>query len=79
MDIGSIECSMYVDISAQDCAAPFSKLSEAVAVLAPGKMLMAVAQKEALLCDVPGYCRQMQLELVDQGEDEQQFYFLIQK
>ena len=79
MDIGSIPCDMYVDISGLDCGAPFSKLAEAVEVLEAGKVLMAVTQKEAMQSDIPAYCRQMNLELVDQGEDGQQFYFLIRK
>jgi len=79
MDIGSIECSMYVDISGQDCAAPSSKLTEAIDALQPGMKLLAVSQKEAMQSDVPAYCRQMNLELVEQGEDDQQFYFLIRK
>ncbi len=79
MDIGSVACDMFVDISGQDCAAPSSKLSEAIEVLAAGKVLMAVAQKEVMQSDVPAYCQQMNLELLDQGEDDQQFYFLIKK
>ena len=79
MDIGSIPCDMYVDISGLDCGAPFSKLSEAIEVLESGRVLMAVTQKEAMQSDVSSYCRQMNLELVDQGEDGEQFYFLIKK
>jgi TusA-related sulfurtransferase len=79
MDTDSIPCDMYVDISGLDCGAPFSKLAEAVEVLEDGKVLMAVTQKEAMVSDVPSYCRQMNLELVGQGEDDQQFYFLIKK
>ena len=79
MDIGSIPCDMYVDISGLDCGVPFSKLAEAVQVLESGRVLMAVTKKEAMQSDVPAYCRQMNLELVDQGEDGQQFYFLIRK
>lgn len=78
MDIGAVPCDMYVDISGQDCDAG-SKLSDAIAALAPGKVLLAVSQKAALQCDVPAYCRQAQLQLVDQGEAEQQCYFLIRK
>ena len=79
MDIGSISCDMYVDISGLDCGAPFSKLSEAIEVLESGRVLMAVTQKEAMQSDIPAYCRQMNLELLDQGEDKEQFYFLIKK
>ena len=79
MDIGSIECNMYVDISGLDCAVPFSKLAEAIKALEPGMKLLAVTQKEAMVSDVPSYCRQMNLELIDQGEDGKQFYFLIKK
>ena len=79
MDIGSIECNMYVDISGLDCAVPFSKLAEAVEALEPGMKLLAVTQKEAVKSDVPAYCRQMNLDLVEQGEDGEQYYFLIKK
>ncbi len=79
MDIGSIECNMYVDISGLDCGAPFSKLAEAVEALEPGMKLLAVTQKKAMQSDVPSYCRQMSLELVEQSEDGEQFYFLIRK
>ncbi|MDA3869583.1 MAG: sulfurtransferase TusA family protein [Gammaproteobacteria bacterium] len=79
MDDESIACDMYADISGVDCTAASSKLVEALEALAPGKVLMAVARTDALQCDLPDYCRQMNLELVNQGEDEQQFYFLIRK
>ena len=79
MEDNSIPCDMYVDISGLDCGAPFSKLAEAVEVLEDGKVLMAVTQKDAMVSDVPAYCRQMNLELVGQGEDGEQFYFLIKK
>ena len=79
MDIGSIECNMYVDISGLECAVPFSKLAEAVEALEQGMKLLAVTQKEAMISDVPAYCRQMNLELLEQGEDGEQFYFLIKK
>ncbi len=79
MDIGSIPCDMYVDISGLDCGVPFSKLAEAIEVLESGQVLMAVTQKEAMQSDVPSYCCQMNLELLEQGEDGEQFYFLIKK
>jgi len=79
MDIGSIPCDIYVDISGLDCAMPFSKLAEAVEALEPGMKLLAVTQKQAMKSDVPACCRQMNLELVEQGEDGEQFYFLIKK
>ena len=79
MDIGSIECNMYVDISGLDCAVPFSKLAEAIEALEPGMKLLAVTQKQAMKSDVPAYCRQMNLDLVEQGEDGEQYYFLIKK
>ncbi|MDH3342892.1 MAG: sulfurtransferase TusA family protein [Gammaproteobacteria bacterium] len=75
----SIPCDMYVDISGSDCGAPFSRLAEAINVLEEGKVLMAVSQKNAMVADVPAYCRQMNLELVGQGEEGEQFYFLIKK
>lgn len=78
-DIGSIQCDMYVDVSGLDCGAPLSKLTEAVDALGLGKSLLAVTQKTAMKSDIPAYCRQMGLELVEQGEDNEQFYFLIKK
>lgn len=78
-DIGSIQCDMYVDISGLDCGAPYSKLTEAVGALGKGRILMAVTQKAAMQSDIPAYCRQMNLELVEQGEDNDQYYFLIRK
>ena len=79
MENDSIPCDMYVDISGADCGAPFSKLAEAIEVLEDGKVLMAVSPKGAMVADVPDYCQQMNLELVGQGEDGDQFYFLIKK
>lgn len=78
-DIESIQCDMYVDISGLDCGAPFSKLTEAVEALVTGKTLLAVTQKSAMQSDIPAYCRQKQLVLVEQGEDNEQYYFLIRK
>lgn len=76
--MNSIPCDLYVDISASDCESPSSKLKEAVAVLLPGQTLMAVSKKQALLSDVAEFCRLRELQLVDQGEMDDLFYFLIQ-
>jgi len=77
MSIDSIPCDLFVDISGTDCAVPFSKLNDALEVLLPGQTLMAVSKKQALQNDIPAFCRQRNLQLVDQGEVEDQFYFLI--
>lgn len=79
MSIESISCDMYVDISGADCAVPFSKLNDALSALQPGQTLMAVSAKQALQSDIPAFCRQCDVELVDQGEVDEQYYFLIKK
>jgi len=79
MSLNAIPCDLFVDISGTDCAVPFSKLNDALEVLLPGQILMAVSQKQALQNDIPAFCRQRNLQLVDQGEAENQFYFLIKK
>ena len=78
MSLDSIPCDLFVDISGTDCAVPFSKLNDALEVLSAGQTLMAVSKKQALLSDIPAFCRQRNLQLVDQGEAEDMFYFLIQ-
>lgn len=78
MSLDSIPCDLFVDISGTDCAVPFSKLSDALEVLQPGQTLMAVSTKQALLTDMPDFCTQRNLRLVDQGEVDDMFYFLIQ-
>ena len=77
MSLDSIPCDLFVDISGTDCAVPFSRLSDALEVLLPGQTLMAVSKKQALQSDIPAFCRQRGLQLVDQGEVDGQFYFLI--
>ena len=77
MSLDSIPCDLFVDISGTDCAVPFSKLSDALAVLLPDQTLMAVSQKQALQSDIPAFCRQRNLLLVDQGEVDAMLYFLI--
>ena len=77
MDIDSIACDLYVDISGTDCAVPFSKLNDALDALLPGKTLLAVSRKQALQSDIPAFCRQKNLQLLDQGESGDEFYFLI--
>ena len=77
MGLDSIPCDLFVDISGTDCAVPFSKLNDALQVLLPGQTLMAVSKKQALLSDIPAFCRQRNLQLLDQGELDEQFYFLI--
>ena len=79
MDIGTIACDLYVDISGINCALPMSKLAEAVNALEAGKVMLAVSAKEAMQADVPGCCKQMNLELFDHGETDEQYYFLIRK
>ena len=79
MSLNSIPCDLFVDISGADCEMPFSKLNDALEVLLPGQMLMAVAKKQFLQSDIPGFCRQRNLQLVDQGESAGQFYFLIKQ
>ena len=78
MSFDSIPCDLYVDISGTDCAVPFSKLRDALDVLSPGQTLLAVSKKQALQNDIPAFCRQKNLRLLDHGESENQFYFLIQ-
>jgi TusA-related sulfurtransferase len=79
MNIDSIPCDIFVDISGADCAVPFSKLNDALDVLLPGQSLLAVSRKQALQNDIPAFCRQRELQLIDQGEIDNQFYFLIKK
>ena len=79
MNIGTIPCDMYVDISGDDCTLPMSKLAEAVNALEAAKVMLAVVAKSAMQADVPDCCHQMNLELVDQGETSDQYYFLIRK
>jgi len=77
MSLDSIPCDLFVDISGSDCALPFSKLNDALEVLLPGQTLMAVSKKQALQSDMPAFCRQRNLQLFDQGEMDEMFYFLI--
>ncbi len=79
MSLDSIPCDLFVDISGTDCALPFSKLSDALEVLLPGQTLMAVSGKQALVSDIPAFCRQRSLQLLDQGEMDDMFYFLIKQ
>ena len=79
MSLDSIPCDLFVDISGTDCAQPFSKLSDALEVLLPGQTLMAVSRKQALVSDIPAFCRQRSLQLLDQGEMGDMFYFLIKQ
>ena len=77
MSLDSIPCDIFVDISGTDCAVPSSRLNDALEALLPGQTLMAVSVKQALQCDIPVFCRQRGLQLVDQGEMDEMFYFLI--
>ena len=79
MSLDSIPCDIFVDISGTDCAVPYSKLNDALDVLQPGQSLLAVSMKQALQSDIPAFCRQQDLQLIDQGEMDDQFYFLIKK
>lgn len=79
MSLDSIPCDLFVDISGTDCAVPFSKLNDALDVLLVGQTLMAVSQKKALQSDIPAFCRQRNLQLVDQGEIDEMFYFLMKR
>lgn len=75
--IDSMPCDLFVDISGTDCDLPFSKLSDALEALLPEQTLMAVSQKQALQSDIPAFCQIHNLQLVDQGEVDDQFYFII--
>ena len=77
MNLDSIPCDLFVDISGSDCALPFSKLNDALEVLLPAQTLMAVSTKQALQSDIPAFCRQRNLQLIDQGEMDEMYYFLI--
>jgi len=77
MSLDSIPCDLFVDISGTDCALPFSRMNDALDVLLPGQTLMAVSTKQALVSDIPAFCRQRNLQLVGQGEMDDMFYFLI--
>ena len=77
MSLDSIACDLFVDISGADCALPFSSLNDALEVLMPGQTLMAVSKKQALQTDMPAFCQQRKLQLIDQGESDDRVYFLI--
>jgi len=77
MNPDPIPCDLFVDISGSDCVHPSSKLNDALEVLLPGQTLLAVSTKQTLQSDIPAFCRQRNLQLVDQGEVDDQFYFLI--
>ncbi len=77
MNLDSIPCDLFVDISGSDCTLPFSKLNDALEVLLPAQTLMAVSTKQALQSDIPAFCRQRNLQLIDQGEMDEMYYFLI--
>lgn len=79
MNIDSIPCDIFVDISGTDCAVPFSKLNDALEALQTEQKLLAVSRKQALMSDIPAFCRQRDLQLLDQGEVDGMFYFLIEK
>jgi TusA-related sulfurtransferase len=79
MSLDSIPCDIFVDISGTDCAVPFSKLNDALDILQSGQSLLAVSRKQALQSDIPAFCRQRDLQLMGQGEVDNQFYFLIKK
>ena len=79
MSLDSIPCDLFVDISGTDCAVPFSKLNDAILVLLPGQTLMAVSKKQALKSDISAFCRQRNLQLLDQGELDEQVYFWINR
>ncbi len=77
MSLDSIACDLFVDISGVDCFQPLSKLNDALEVLQPGQKLMAVSEKQASQRDIPAFCQQYNLQLVEQGEMDGVFYFLI--
>ena len=79
MDISSLACDVYVDISGPDFGKPFTKLTKYVEVLEPGKILLAVTKAVAMQNEVPAYCRQMNPELVEQREHKGTYYFLMRK
>jgi TusA-related sulfurtransferase len=79
MDISSIACDMYVDISGPDFGKPFTKLTKSVEALEPGKILLAVTKAVAMQNEVPAYCRQMNLKLIEQLEHKGTYYFLMRK
>jgi TusA-related sulfurtransferase len=79
MSLDSIPCDLFVDISGSDCNLPSSKLHDAIEVLLPGQSLMAVSAKHTLVSDVPTFCRQHSLELVERGDMDDMFYFLIRQ
>jgi len=75
----STQYNSIVDISGLDCGAPFAKLARAVDDLKQGEILKAVTGKMAMQNDIPSYCRQKKLELIEQGMEDRQYYFLIKK
>lgn len=77
MSVDSIPCDIYVDISNADCHLPFSRLSDALEVLQVGQTLLAVLNRQALLTDIPTYCQQRKVRLVEHGEVDAMFYFVI--
>lgn len=68
-----------LDVRNQSCPLPIVRAAQAMNELPPGALLEIIATDRGAISDVPSWCTTTGNELLEKGEDNGEFRFLVRK
>lgn len=77
--MAEIEADHQLDASGLFCPEPVMMLHNKVRDIAEGELLRIVATDPSTQRDIPKFCAFLGHELLDQGEQENSYWYLIRK
>jgi tRNA 2-thiouridine synthesizing protein A len=75
----SMQIARSLDLKGLSCPLPIVKTAQAAKDLASGELLEALATDPGSIADFAAWCKATGNELVEQGEDDGVFRFVIRK
>jgi tRNA 2-thiouridine synthesizing protein A len=71
--------ALTLDVRGQSCPIPVVRAAQAIGKLSTGDTLVVLATDRGSLSDIPSWCNSTGNELVDRGEDDGVFRFVVRK
>ena len=68
-----------LDVRNQSCPLPIVRAAQAIREIGTGDLLEVIATDRGALSDVPSWCTTTGNELLEKGEEDGEFRFLIRK
>ncbi|MBX3620641.1 MAG: sulfurtransferase TusA family protein [Rhizobacter sp.] len=67
------------DASGLACPLPIVKTKKALSDMAPGQVLRVISTDPGSVCDMAAFAEQTGNQLLEQGSDNNKFFFLLKK